>query len=71
MNDLNMLPCGDPVDVLVQAGLPENVDTVLIDGRVLKRGGKLIAADVDEIAAQTRASVTGSCRRPGGKFQPL
>ena len=65
MNDLNMLPCGDPVDVLVQAGLPENVDTVLIDGRVLKRGGKLIAADVDEIAAQTRASVTGILSKAG------
>ncbi len=68
MNDLNMLPCADPVDVLVLAGLPENVDTVLVDGRVLKRGGKLIAADVDEIAAQTRASVAGILSKAGWKI---
>ena len=68
MNDLNMLPCADPVDVLVLAGLPENVDTVLVDGRILKRGGKLIAADVDEIAAQTRASVAGILSKAGWKI---
>jgi hypothetical protein len=51
--------------VLVLAGLPENVDTVLVDGRVLKRGGKLIAADVDEIAAQTRASVASILSKAG------
>jgi 5-methylthioadenosine/S-adenosylhomocysteine deaminase len=65
MNDLNMLPCGEPVDVLVLAGLPENVDTVLVDGRFLKRGGKLVAVDVEEIAMQTRASVAGILSRAG------
>jgi cytosine/adenosine deaminase-related metal-dependent hydrolase len=58
MNDLNMVPCGDPVDVLVLSGLPQNVDTVIADGRILKRGGKLIAVDVEQIAAETCDSVT-------------
>lgn len=68
MNDLNMLPCAEPADVVVLAGLPENVDTVMVDGRVLKRGGKLIAADVDEIAAQTRATVAGILSKAGWEF---
>jgi cytosine/adenosine deaminase-related metal-dependent hydrolase len=57
MTDLNMVPCGDPVDVLVLSGLPQNVDTVVVDGRILKRGGRLVAADPAQIAADTRASV--------------
>jgi cytosine/adenosine deaminase-related metal-dependent hydrolase len=31
----------NPVDLLVEAAQPFNVDTVLVDGRILKRGGKL------------------------------
>jgi len=65
MNALNMLPCSDPVDVLVLSGMPENVDTVLVDGRVLKRDGKLLIADLNEIVAQTRASVIAILLRAG------
>ena len=32
---------------------PANVDTVLVDGRIVKRGGKLVAYDVER-----------SCERP-------
>ena len=49
IGDLNMVPCGDPVDVLVQCGLPHNVDTVIVDGRILKRDGKLLAVEVDRV----------------------
>jgi len=57
MNDLNMVPCADPVDVVVLSGLPQNVDTVIADGRILKRNGRLVGADVEEIVAQSSASV--------------
>jgi 5-methylthioadenosine/S-adenosylhomocysteine deaminase len=58
MTDLNMTPCGDPVDVLVLSGLPQNVDTVIADGRILKRGGRLVGMDTEQIQVETRDSVT-------------
>jgi 5-methylthioadenosine/S-adenosylhomocysteine deaminase len=70
MNDLNMLPCADPVDVVVLSGLPQNVDTVIADGRILKRGGKLIAVDVEQIAAETHDSVTRMLEVAGWEFPP-
>lgn len=70
MNDLNMVPCSDPVDVLVLSGLPQNVDTVIADGRILKRGGKLIAVDVEQIAAETRDSVTRMLQVAGWEAPP-
>lgn len=65
MNDLNMVPCGDPVDVLVLSGLPQNVDTVIVDGRILKRGGRLVAVETEQIAAETRNSVTRMLQAAG------
>lgn len=39
--DLNMAPVHDPVAAAVEFAHSGNVDTVLIDGKVMKRGGKL------------------------------
>ena len=44
--DINMAPVGDPYYALVFQGQPSNVDTVMVDGRILVRGGKLTAVDV-------------------------
>jgi cytosine/adenosine deaminase-related metal-dependent hydrolase len=44
--DLNMAPLTDPVRMAVQSAQPANVDTVIVDGRVLKRGGQLVGVDV-------------------------
>jgi cytosine/adenosine deaminase-related metal-dependent hydrolase len=38
---INMAPMADPVRMVVQAAQPANVDTVMVDGRILKRAGKL------------------------------
>jgi hypothetical protein len=65
-----MVPCGDPVDVLVLSGLPQNVDTVIADGRILKRGGSLIAVDVEQIAAETLDSVTRILKMAGRDAPP-
>jgi len=70
MNDLNMIESGDPVDVLVLSGLPQNVDTVIVDGRILKRNGKLVAVDPDQIAAETRESVTRMLHDAGWDLPP-
>ncbi len=38
--DLNMAPLGDPVTAIVRSAQPHNVDTVVVDGRILKHGGR-------------------------------
>jgi 5-methylthioadenosine/S-adenosylhomocysteine deaminase len=57
MNDFNMIQAGDPVDVLVLSGLPQNIDTVIVDGRILKRDGELVAVDPVEIVTQAHDSI--------------
>ncbi len=39
----------EPAHLLVEAAQPANVDTVLIDGRILKRGGRLTTLDTGEV----------------------
>ncbi len=70
MNDFNMIQAGDPVDVLVLSGLPQNVDTVIVDGRILKRGGKVVAVDSEQIAAETHDSVARMLHDAGWAASP-
>jgi 5-methylthioadenosine/S-adenosylhomocysteine deaminase len=41
---------------VIGSGTPEYVDTVMVDGRVLKRHGKLTAINVEQVVAGARAS---------------
>ena len=43
---------GDPAVMLVTAVQPANVDTVVVDGRILKRNGKLTAMNVALVAKE-------------------
>jgi|SRR5262249_21553417 len=56
--ELNIGP-SEPAYMLVDSAQASNVDTVLIDGRILKRNGKLTAIDasklMDEASAATQA----------------
>jgi cytosine/adenosine deaminase-related metal-dependent hydrolase len=49
----------EPAHMLVEAAQPANVDTVIVDGSILKRGGRLVSLDVgriiDEAAESNRA----------------
>ena len=47
-----MAPFTDPARMVVQSTNPSNVDTVMIDGRILKSGGKLIGIDVARIVRE-------------------
>jgi cytosine/adenosine deaminase-related metal-dependent hydrolase len=47
----------DPAGLLVTAAQPGNVDTVLADGRILKRGGTLVTLDGERISAQAREAL--------------
>jgi 5-methylthioadenosine/S-adenosylhomocysteine deaminase len=50
--DVNIAPFTEPVHMIVQSANPSNVDTVMIDGRILKRNGKLVGIDVARIVRE-------------------
>jgi len=51
---LNMAPLNDPIHAVVECARPENVDTVVVDGAILKIGGKL-APSIDPTSAIANA----------------
>ena len=51
-----MAPVGDPESTVVRAVTPANVDTVIIDGRVIKKGGELLHVDVAEVVHNAERS---------------
>lgn len=54
--DLNLAPVLDPVAAAVLAAHEGNVDTVLIAGRPVKSGGRLIHVDTADIIGAARES---------------
>jgi len=48
---------------MVFQGQPSNVDTVVVDGRVLVRGGKHAAVDVAKTVREAADSVRGTSER--------
>ncbi|MCC6473742.1 MAG: amidohydrolase family protein [Burkholderiales bacterium] len=61
--DINMAPMGDPYYALAFQGQPANVDTVMVDGRVLVRGGRLAHADVARVVKEAGESARGILAR--------
>jgi cytosine/adenosine deaminase-related metal-dependent hydrolase len=53
----------DPVQLLVTAAQPGNVDTVIADGRVLKRDGRLTVLDAGQIGRDARQALAGVAAR--------
>lgn len=49
--DLNIAPLGDPATAVVRSAQPYNVDTVIVDGRFMKRGGRIVAFNADGVVA--------------------
>ena len=66
--DLNMAPVSDPYEAVVSFAQPANVDTVLIDGRILRRGGKSTAFDDAKIVAEAREAAPSCARKPSGRL---
>ena len=44
----------DPIKALVEAGSGRDVDTVIVDGKVLVQGGRTVLVDEDEVYAKAR-----------------
>jgi cytosine/adenosine deaminase-related metal-dependent hydrolase len=55
----------DPVQLLVTAAQPANVDTVIVDGRILKRGGALTILEEARVRAGARQALSGVLARAG------
>jgi cytosine/adenosine deaminase-related metal-dependent hydrolase len=62
---LNLAVLTEPAHLLVEAAQPANVDTVMIDGRVVKRGGRLTSLDVGDIVDAAARASTAVRRRSG------
>jgi cytosine/adenosine deaminase-related metal-dependent hydrolase len=55
--DPNMLPLTIPTHMIVQAAQPSNVDAVIVDGRFLKRDGKITAIDMAKLARDSADTI--------------
>lgn len=55
-NHPNLAPVIDPVFSVVMHGQPNNVDTVIIDGEIRKRSGKLVGFDMNRITDELVSS---------------
>jgi len=63
--DVNLAPVLDPAHALVYSAQPSNVDTVLVDGKVLLRNGCHARVDVGDIVSEAMASIQALQRRLG------
>jgi cytosine/adenosine deaminase-related metal-dependent hydrolase len=70
VDDINIAPVADIESAIVRSATPANVDTVMIDGRILKRGGDLIAYDVEEVVREAALSAHEIRTRAGGRLTP-
>jgi 5-methylthioadenosine/S-adenosylhomocysteine deaminase len=69
-DDLNVAPVVDLESTIVRSVTPANVDTVLVDGRILKRHGELVAFDVGQVVRDAEQASQAVRARAGGRLQP-
>ncbi len=69
-NDVNIAPMTHVETTVVQSATPANVDTVLVDGRIVKRHGRLVAYDVDKLVREAKASSLRIRTAAGGILTP-
>ncbi|OJY34804.1 MAG: cytosine deaminase [Rhizobiales bacterium 65-9] len=58
-SDINLAPVKDPYHAMVFHGQPSNVDTVMVDGRILVRRGALAGVDVPKLIREATESTRG------------
>jgi cytosine/adenosine deaminase-related metal-dependent hydrolase len=65
-SDPNIAPVFDPYYSLVYSGLPQNIDTVIVDGRILIRDGRFTSLDLGRVvqeATQSAVRIDEAMRR--------
>jgi cytosine/adenosine deaminase-related metal-dependent hydrolase len=67
-DDINMMPVNDPIGSIVLHAHPGNVDTVLVAGKILKRGGRLLEdrARLRDQMAESHEHLMGEIEATGG-----
>jgi 5-methylthioadenosine/S-adenosylhomocysteine deaminase len=68
--DLNIAPVVDLESTIVRSATPANIDTVMVDGRILKRHRELVAFDVARVVQEAEQSSREVRARAGGRLQP-
>ena len=58
----------DPSHMLVEAAEEADVDTVMVDGRILKRGGKVTAMSTSQVVGDASVALAGIRKRAGDKL---
>src|SRR5262245_55260529 len=53
-SDINMAPVGDTYEALVSLAQPANVDTVIVDGRILRHSGKFTALNHPKVVHEAQ-----------------
>jgi len=70
-NDLNIAPLANIETTVVQSATPANVDTVMVDGRLIKRNGRLVDLDAAEIVTRAKESAMRVRNASGGILTPV
>jgi cytosine/adenosine deaminase-related metal-dependent hydrolase len=63
--DINIAPVGDPYEALVMLAQTRNVDTVIVDGRILRRAGEFTALDHAQVLKEAVDSAAALRARAG------
>ena len=63
--DINVAPSADPYEALVGFGQTRNVDTVVVDGRILVRGNRFTALDHAQVMKEANQAVASLRARAG------
>jgi 5-methylthioadenosine/S-adenosylhomocysteine deaminase len=64
-DDVNIAPFTDAPNMIATAAQPANVDTVVVDGRILKRHGRLTAIDTRRVVREAQAALAALLERAG------
>ena len=63
--DINMTPIGDPYDAIVFLAQPTNVDTVVVDGRILRRKNQFMSLDHAKVLHEANETIAVLRSRAG------
>ena len=70
-DSVNFLPLNNFVPQLVFCGQPRNVDTVIVDGQVLKHKGEFVGVDLGELLAKSEEAARAIIDKAGLKRDPI
>jgi len=69
-DDINIAPIGDLESTVVRSATPANIDTVLIDGRIVKQNRDMVSHDVGTVVRRAAAAAHAVRTRAGGILTP-